>query len=94
MRNFFNNRRAETAGRAVLVREICDSTSGVVLARIRDKREAPQGYERMFATREGNIREFRQLFKNWAELVAWELHDLQRRSPLPETLKPGKKLPD
>jgi hypothetical protein len=92
MRN--HGRKAPTAGRGTLVLELRDSSSGVLLARIRDKREARAGYERMFATREANIREFRLLFERWAEVVARELDDLQRRSPLPDTLEPGKKLPD
>jgi len=82
------------AGQASLSLDVRDSVSGTLLGRIVDRRTAGVDMGHMqWTTSVSNRADFGQLFKKWAKLAADGLSELAKASPLPETLKPGQKLP-
>jgi hypothetical protein len=85
---------ADRAGRGVLEAELVDPATGGVLARFRDRREAPLGLAAKGpVTRELNAREFSLLFKRWAEICAGEIAELRALSPLPARLEENQRFP-
>ena len=82
-------------GQAALVLEVRDSLSGALLGRATDRRTAGARSGHLeWTTRVTNRSDFRRLFTQWATLAANGLRELAQASPLPETLRPGQKLPE
>jgi len=80
------------AGEATLVMEVHDSMTGTLLGRVLDRRETRSTGGMRMTTSVSNQQEFRALFKQWAGILAKGLDELKAQSPVPEDLKPGKKL--
>jgi len=80
------------AGEATLVMEARDSMTGTLLGRVLDRRETRSTGGMRMTTSVSNQQEFRALFRQWAGIAAKGLDELKAQSPVPEDLKPGKKL--
>jgi Protein of unknown function (DUF3313) len=81
------------SGDATLQMELRDSRKGTLLARVSDKRDAGLGMQVQSSSNVTNRAEFEQLFATWAGIAVNGLKELKAASPLPETLKPGQKVP-
>lgn len=81
------------AGEATLHLEVRDSRTGTLLGRVSDKRETQKTPTPQMASTGKNVNEFAQLFATWAVIAVKGLEELKANSPMPETLKPGQKVP-
>jgi len=80
------------AGEATLVMEVRDAMTGTLLGRVIDRRDTRGTGGMQMTTSVSNQAEFRTLFKRWADITVKGLAELKEQSPVPEDLKPGKKL--
>jgi len=71
------------AGEATLVVEARDSTTGALLGRAVDRRDARAFGPITLTNDVTNASDFRQLFRRWAELCVKGLEELRRRAPPP-----------
>ncbi|MEO8346054.1 MAG: DUF3313 family protein [Betaproteobacteria bacterium] len=80
-----------SAGQAVLIVEVRDSTTHALLARVADRR-ATQELGRQIASTSSNLYDFRQLFELWAGICVKGLGELKSVSPVPADLQPNQRL--
>lgn len=77
------------AGRATLFLEARDSVTGALLGRALDERETRNTGHVQVANRVTNTADFRQLFRQWADICIKGMEELRAHSPVPVDLKPG-----
>ena len=80
-----------TAGQAVLIVEVRDSTTNALLGRVADRRET-QDVGRQMASDATNLNDFRLLFNVWAGICTKALDELKAVSPVSKDLKPNQRL--
>ena len=80
-----------TAGQAVLIVEVRDSTTNALLGRVADRRET-QDVGRQMASDATNLNDFRLLFNVWAGICTKALAELKAVSPVSKDLKPNQRL--
>ena len=80
-----------TAGQAVLIVEVRDSTTNALLGRVADRRET-QDVGRQMASDATNLNDFRLLFNVWAGSCTRALAELKAVSPISKDLKPNQRL--
>jgi Protein of unknown function (DUF3313) len=79
------------AGEATLILEVRDSMTGALLGRALDRRETRSMNGMQISNSASNKAEFRQLFKQWADIATKGMEELKAQSPVPTDLKPGAK---
>jgi hypothetical protein len=77
------------AGHATLFLEARDSVTGALLGRALDKRETRSTGRVQLANRTTNTADFRQLFRQWADICIKGMEELRAHSPVPADLKPA-----
>lgn len=80
------------AGEATLVLEARDSTTGLLMGRVLDRRETRSSGGMQMSTSVSNKSDFRALFRQWAGIAVKGIEELKAHSPVPEDLKPKQKL--
>ena len=80
-----------TAGQAVLIVEVRDSTTNALLGRVADRRET-QDLGRQIATTATTLYDFRLLFNLWAGICTKAIDEVKSVSPIPNDLKPNQRL--
>ena len=80
-----------SAGQAVLIVEVRDSTTNALLGRVADRRET-QYLGRQIASTTTNLYDFRLLFNLWAGICTDALGELKSASPIPKDLKANHRL--
>jgi hypothetical protein len=81
------------AGEATLILDVRDSRAGTLLGRVVDRRMSTDTNRLQVTDNVTNRAQFGTLFQKWAFIAAKGLEELKANSPVPETLKPGQKIP-
>jgi hypothetical protein len=80
-----------SAGQAVLIVEVRDSTTNALLGRVADRRQT-QYLGRQIASTTTNLYDFRLLFSLWAGICTDALAEVKSVSPIPKDLKAEQRL--